>query len=130
MQLDLYRLAVEMADRLSARRATANSFFLTLNTGLVALLGANDLRWDVAAAGVVFAVAWWALLKSYRDLNAAKFEVILAMEADLPVAIYGREWELLSARPSRYRELGRVERVVPWLFAAIYAFEAVRSLVA
>jgi hypothetical protein len=27
--LELYKLAVEMADRISARRATANRFFLT-----------------------------------------------------------------------------------------------------
>ena len=37
--LELYQLAVEMADRVSARRGLANTFFLTLNTGLAALLG-------------------------------------------------------------------------------------------
>ncbi len=35
--LELYKLAVEMADRVSARRATANAFFLTVNTALLAL---------------------------------------------------------------------------------------------
>ena len=35
--LDIYKLAVEMADRVSSRRATANAFFLTVNTGLVAV---------------------------------------------------------------------------------------------
>ena len=29
---ELYKLAVEMADRVSARRSLANSFFLTINT--------------------------------------------------------------------------------------------------
>ena len=33
-----YELYVEMADRVSARRATANAFFVTLNTGVFALL--------------------------------------------------------------------------------------------
>ncbi len=37
--LDLYKMAVEMADRVSARRAGANSFFLTLNTVLAAVVG-------------------------------------------------------------------------------------------
>jgi hypothetical protein len=37
--LELYKTAVEMADRTSARRAGANSFFLTLNTALVAVVG-------------------------------------------------------------------------------------------
>jgi hypothetical protein len=37
--LELYKLCVEMADRVSARRATANAFFLTLNSALLAGLG-------------------------------------------------------------------------------------------
>ncbi|MGH2712307.1 MAG: RipA family octameric membrane protein [Thermoleophilaceae bacterium] len=89
---ELYKLAVEMADRISARRGIANSFFLTANTGIVALLGSRDVRWYLAAAGIVFAAAWWALLKSYRDLNSAKFEIILAMEERLPISVYGDEW--------------------------------------
>ncbi|MGW1594955.1 RipA family octameric membrane protein [Streptomyces sp. NPDC002343] len=37
--LDLYKLAVEMADRVSARRGTANAFFLSVQTALVTVLG-------------------------------------------------------------------------------------------
>ncbi len=141
---ELYKLAVEMADRISARRGVANSFFLTANTGVVALLGTQDVRWYLAAAGVVFSVTWWALLKSYRDLNTAKFEIILAMEERLPVRVYGDEWDRLRREPGRlslrrdrlrswlaqYRELGRVERVVPWAFTLIYVTEIVRQLIA
>jgi hypothetical protein len=138
--VDLYELAVEMADRISARRGVANSFFLTINTGLAALLGGSDLRWYVAVAGIVICVSWWALLKSYRDLNAAKFGVILAMEARLPAQIFGDEWERLKrnaapatpragARLLQYRELGRIERIVPWVFALIYVAEFVRQVV-
>ncbi|MBM5818188.1 MAG: hypothetical protein FJ083_16945, partial [Cyanobacteria bacterium K_Offshore_surface_m2_239] len=32
---DQYKLAVEMADRVSARRMQANTFFLAVNTGLL-----------------------------------------------------------------------------------------------
>ncbi len=140
--LDLYKLAVEMADRVSARRGVANSFFLTVNTGLAALLGGEELRWYVAVAGIVLCVAWWALLKSYRDLNAAKFHVILAMEESLPARVFGDEWERLKHAAggpvprraglrswlAQYRELGRVERIVPWVFALIYAAEIVRQV--
>ncbi len=38
--LEQYKLYVEMADRISARRGLTNSYFLTLNTGIVALVGA------------------------------------------------------------------------------------------
>lgn len=140
---ELYRLAVEMADRISARRGVANSFFLTANTGVVGVLGAVDVRWYLAAAGMVFSVTWWALLKSYRDLNSAKFDVILAMEDRLPVRIYGDEWdrlrkesipfgmrrEALRSWLAQYRELGRIERVIPWIFTVLYSTEIVRQLV-
>ena len=127
---------------MSARRGLANSFFVTANTGVVALLASQHVRWYLPAAGIVLSVSWWALLKSYRDLNAAKFEVILAMEQQLPVRVYGEEWERLRGEPVRfglrgdvmrawaaqYRELGRIERIVPWVFALIYLAEIMRQL--
>ena len=125
--LDLYKLAVEMADRISARRGVANTFFLTVNTGLAALLGGDELRWYAAAAGIVLRTAWWALLKSYRDLSTAKFEVINGMEARLPVQLFSDEWERLQK--SRYRELGQVERLVPVLFALVYVAEIIRQAI-
>lgn len=139
---ELYKLAVEMADRISARRGIANSFFLTANTGIVALLASQHVRWYLPAAGVVFSTTWWALLKSYRDLNTAKFAVILAMEERLPVRVYGDEWDqlrkdlvrlslrrdALRSWVAQYWELGRIERIVPWVFALIYLAEIVRQL--
>ena len=92
---ELYKLAVEMADRISARRGAANSFFLTVNTAVLAVIGAATARWYLAAAGIVLCVSWWALLKSYRDLNRAKFSIILAMEKQLPAQVYSDEWQRL-----------------------------------
>lgn len=139
---ELYKLAVEMADRVSARRGLSNSFFLTANTGVVALLAGGVARWPLAAAGILVSVVWWALLKSYRDLNRAKFDIIVAMEERLPVRVYGDEWNRLKPEPKpfalrrealrpwvgQYRELGRIERIIPWIFALIYAAEIVRDL--
>jgi hypothetical protein len=145
IELELYQLAVEMADRVSARRAVANTFFLTVNTGLAALLGGSELRWYVAAAGLVFAFTWWWLLQSYRELSSAKFAVINAIELDFPVQLFGDEWRHLQAskRPRRlwppaairkwldgYHELGTIERIVPLAFAVIYVIELVRQVAA
>jgi len=140
---ELYKLAVEMADRISARRAVANSFFLTVNTAVLAVIGAATVRWYLAAAGIVLCVAWWALLKSYRDLNRAKFGVILAMEEQLPARVYSDEWQRLrkdpvcfSLRPgvvwawfAQYRELGYIERIVPWVFVLIYLADILRLVI-
>ncbi len=56
--MELYKLAVEMADRVSARRGTANAFFVTVNTALLAFLGLAELSvaWPVAVGGVVISV--------------------------------------------------------------------------
>ena len=148
---ELYKLAVEMADRISARRGTANSYFLTINTGLVALVGSTTLRWYVAAAGIVFSGTWWLLLKSYRRLNAAKFSVIIEMEQRLPKQLFGDEYRhyqesgrkplptepkvpdvgrraRIAAWTDKYRELGEVERVVPIVFVLIYTAELIRQV--
>jgi hypothetical protein len=135
--LELYKLAVEMADRVSARRATANAFFLTVNTALLAFVSSHSLNtlWLVALAGIALSGTWWILLKSYRDLNTAKFGVILEMEENLEASVFGDEWKRLKdrrpkeespreERPKRwwegYAELGKVERFVPLVFAVLY----------
>ncbi|MFI6204968.1 hypothetical protein ACIBAI_01015 [Streptomyces sp. NPDC051041] len=132
--LDLYKLAVEMADRVSARRGTANSFFLSAQTALVTLVGFGIPRLSqspwwvsvaVAAGGATLSLAWWLQLRSYRDLNSAKFMVINALEERLPVRVFTDEWEALRTgrapgRRRRYAELGVSERIVPLLFALMH----------
>jgi len=141
--LDLYKLTVEMADRISARRSTANSFFLTINSALIAVIGFVRPVTEKAGAsadetgiiltgvaGLVLAVTWWGLLRSYRRLNAAKFAIVREMETELAAAPFTREWAHLTearARPwQRYIEFGTFERVVPLIFAAIYVAAIVR----
>ncbi len=124
-RLELYKLAVEMADRTSARRAGANSFFLTLNVALAAFVGVISSarkpppNGDVptfdafglvvtALAGVVLAVTWWALLRYYRRLNRAKFAVINEIEARLVEQPYTREW--VELHPDDELELAETDK--------------------
>lgn len=144
--LALYQLAVEMADRVSARRATANSFFFTMQAGLAVALGAFATRFGTAQdpepdrfvltlaaiAGVIVSASWWMLLRSYRDLNTAKFKVINEIERrHLSIRVCCDEWEHLKADEpikwwrKRYAELGQVERVVPIAFALMYVILAI-----
>jgi hypothetical protein len=110
--LELYKNAVEMADRVSSRRAGANTFFLTLNTTLAAVVGivssarkppsqGSAPSFDAfglvltAVAGIVLAIVWRALLAYYRRLNGAKFTVINVLEKQLPAQPYADEWAIL-----------------------------------
>lgn len=122
--LEIYKLAVEMADRVSARRAVASSFFLTVQTGIVASLAfVEGQRWSIALGGIVASITWWLLLRSYRQLNAAKFKVIHEMETKLPAAPYTDEWKILDRKDGplkeRYAALGLVEQTVPIVFFCI-----------
>jgi hypothetical protein len=140
-----------MADRVSARRAVANAFFLTLTSALVALVGlvpalptggagappSHDRFGPIvlSIAGLVVSLAWWVLLRSYRDINRAKFDVIEKMEARLPVALFREEWSALHSNKSlrlwrRFLELGQAERIVPLVYGAIFTAAAVRAFIA
>ena len=123
---EIYKLTVDMADKVSSRRMTANTFFLTLHSALVVISERLDLIY-VAVIGLLFCVTWWMLLKSYRDLNTAKFDVILELEKDFPVKPFTDEWKYLKKDPvegwkTRYAELGQVEQFVPIILGAIYIF--------
>lgn len=160
--LELYKTAVEMADRLSARRAGANSFFVTLNTALAAIVGivsaarkppphGNVPSFDAfglcvtAAAGVVLATVWWALLRYYRRLSRAKWDVINRLERRFPASPFTDEWAELHPEESptgtepvgkgrwgslrrrvKHREATVVEQVVPFVFVALYVILAIR----
>ena len=67
--------------------------------------------------------AWFWLLRSYRQLNTAKYAVIGAFEERLPASPYwNAEWAALGHGhdPARYWPLSHVERWIPMLFAAGY----------
>ncbi|MFF3787447.1 hypothetical protein [Streptomyces sp. NPDC001933] len=132
--LDLYKLAVEMADRVSARRGTANAFFLSVQTTFIALVSfgfprLSESPWWVSLAvflaGFTLSATWWMQLRSYRDLNTAKFKVINKLEERLPVKIFADEWKELKRDPipawrERYAELGASERTIPVVFVAAH----------
>lgn len=132
--LELYKLAVEMADRVSARRGSSNAFFLSVQTTFIALISfgfpklAESPWWvslSVALAGVTLSATWWLQLRSYRDLNTAKFKGINKLEERLPAKIFADEWEALKSDPipgwrKRYAELGTSERIVPLVFVVAH----------
>lgn len=122
-----YKLYVEMADRISQRRMSANTFFTTLNTLLftfATFIGNKDLLWTVfiGVIGCVTSFAWYFTLNSYRQLNSGKFIVIHEIEKLLPLSGYAYEWEILASgkKKSKYWPLSHVEKVIPVIFFFAY----------
>jgi hypothetical protein len=130
--LEIYKAYVEMADRVSTRRQSANSFFLSINTALVALTGyvqlgqktgqGTDFYWIVSLAGMALCYTWYRLIKSYKDLNSGKFKVIHEMERRLPISPYDAEWEALGRGKDAklYLPFTKVEMAVPWIFFSLH----------
>jgi hypothetical protein len=130
--LEQYKLYVEMADRISARRSLTNTFFLTLNTAIFAAIGAlwkNRLTFSSwllvfpLLALLVQCGAWFLLVRSYRQLNSAKYIVIGALEERLPASPYWKaEWKALGEGKdkAKYWPMTHLEQWVPVIFAATY----------
>jgi len=131
--LEQYKLYVEMADRISIRRAQTNKFYITLLTGLLAILtcivekdvfsqyrGIAFLA--VAVLGIVLNIVWLINIASYRQLNTGKFTIIQRMEKQLPFACYTEEWNFLGEGEDskKYLQLTRVEKYVPYIFGLPY----------
>jgi hypothetical protein len=140
--LEQYKMYVEMADRISQRRGLTNTFFLTLNTAIFTVVGVfwkdrpdAQVWWLVFPLLVVLGqcFAWFYLVRSYRLLNTAKYEVIGALEERLPASPYWRaEWLALGeGRDTKlYWPLSHIEKWIPILFAFLYLSGFVALVVA
>lgn len=139
--LEQYKLYVEMADNVSSRRTKANVFYISLLSGLLAVLSIV-YRWGIlnnppnvvfmaaAILGIILCCIWYVNIQSYKQLNSGKFKVIHAMEQQLPFPCYGREWEILGSGKDgkNYLQLTRVEQYIPAILTIPYLILIIYSL--
>ena len=141
--LEQYKVYVGSAEHVSARRIASSRLLLALNAGLVALYGfapaAFGEGWwamTVPLLGIIVCLLWYRIIKSHRDLNRVKFQLIHELEQHLPARPYAKEWQLAEqGRGSSYRAVTEVERWIPWTFLVLHgvlllglALEAVTDL--
>ena len=138
--LDIYKIYLEMADRISARREKTNSYFLTINTalvGVVTYLSLSDSscpifisHLPIAIAGITLSYLWYRIIRSYRDLNSAKFKIIHKIEQMLPLAPYDTEWDAVGRGKDKklYLPFTHVEIYVPWVFVILHFYVLLRTI--
>jgi cbb3-type cytochrome oxidase subunit 3 len=130
-----YKLYIEMADRISQRRAQTNQFYLTVLSALVVILSfvvsnhlyqnfLNIVIFVIAFIGILLCIIWYYHVQSYKQHNKGKFAVIHEMEAMLPFAVYKREWEILGEGKDKkiYLPFTHVEKYLPFIMAMLYIF--------
>jgi len=131
---EIYKIFVEMTDRINARRQIANSFFLSINIASLALLGHfqsfNGIKhlWFLNVAGILIAWMWINYIKSLKKVNSAKFRVIHCIEEKLTAKAYIAEWQLLTRDP-KYKRLSDIETYVPLVFILINIIIVVMDVV-
>ena len=136
--LEQYKLFVGTSEALVLRRQNVNTFFLSVNSILLAgeglLLREDDLSSlasaaivGIAVGGMMLCFVWRRLITSFRQLSAGKFAVIHEMETKLPARIFTAEWEVLGSGkdPKVYRPFTKVESATPYVFAIVQFVVAV-----
>ena len=137
-----YKLFLQMTDNLNHRRSLANSFFLSVNTGLLSVLGLmanlgiNSLPvsglWIFLGAigGGLFSYTWIRTVKSYSQLSYGKWTIIQEIEKRLPLSLYEVEWKILGEgkESELYKPLTDVEKSVPCVFIILYGVLAIVSI--
>ena len=132
--LEQYKIYVEMADRISSRRNLANVFFLTLNTTMLGVIGFAfekikliEPTWLILfpiAGLLLMNLIWWWLVRSYRNLNTAKYSVLRKLSSKLPASPWSEEWiELGEGKDiKKYLPLTKLEMFIPKIFGLTYLF--------
>ena len=136
--LEQYKLYVQSAENVSARRVASNRYLLTLNAALVGLYGFQSANFGqgywtllLPVMGISVSLLCYLINKSHADLNRVKFDVIHEFEVHLPAAMYKYEWQLAGeGRGKAYRAVTTIERWIPILFAALHVVLAIMIVLA
>ena len=130
--IDQYKLFQKSSEDLVSRRQTVNSFYVSVNSAMVALMGIVMGLIEMPAkfyvlifmciTGIILDISWIHILDAYGTLNGAKMKVIKLMEEQLPVALYDVEWRVMSDKLNnkKYVSFTSSEKRIPKLFAIVY----------
>ena len=139
--LKQYELFVGTSESLSSRRQGVNTFFLSVNSIILAaagLLWSNGQSGDLESValvalgyvGTVLCFSWFKLIESYRQLSQGKFDVIHALERRLPARIFKAEWAALGEGQDakKYTPFTKTERATPLMFGVVQILVAIAGV--
>ncbi len=126
--LEQYKLYVQSAENNSIRRVASSRYLLTLNAAIVALYGLRSTTFGesywtlfIPLVGLPSALLWHQIIKSFRNLNTAKFGVIHEMEQHLPAAPFQHEWHVAEQGKGKvYNPVTHIEQWLPLGFALLH----------
>lgn len=133
-----YREMFASTESLMERRQNTSSFYISINTVLVAIIGiliSMGLDTKVLCAfcigmavfGIVMSKTWSDTLESYDRINSSKFSVLESMERYLPASMFYAEYKdskndfIMKSVPSYSKR----EHKIPMLFMFLYSLVAI-----
>ena len=136
--LEQYKLYVQSAENVSARRVASSRYLLSLNVALAALYGLQSAGFGqsfwlllIPGIGIPVSLLWFLIIKSHADLNHVKFKVIHEFEQQLPAEMYKYEWHLAEEGQGKtYRAVTTIELWIPMLFAALHVVLCIMIILA
>jgi len=128
--IEQYKMYVNTTLNVSNRRLQNNRFYVLLLSGTLAIISVLAKTNVIQEFGLLLAgslgcalcVLWYLSITSYKQLNSGKYEVISAMEKELPVEPFNEEWENLERGENiqTYITHTRVERKIPFVLGIPY----------
>ena len=129
--LEQYRIYLHVFNSTSDRSHKSNEFFLGLNAAIIGILGyaeakslphPNIIFTMIPVVGISISYSWLKIIKSYSQLNRAKFKVIHKLEEKLPAALFKAEWHVLGEGKdkSKYYRFSKIEKNIPITFILLY----------
>lgn len=132
--MEQYKIYQKTSEDLVERRQNVNSFYITVNSAIVAvfgvILGLADYPSNtfviiiMAVIGIILDISWIKLLEAYGVLNSAKMKVICMLERELPIRLYDTEWMVMSDKLNlkKYVSFTDSEKRIPKILIGVYSF--------
>ncbi len=131
--LEQYKLYVESTTKYIEQRANTNTFYLTINTLILGIVGFgieklqkpidDILVIPFFVSAIIICLVWFTTLQSIRKSNTAKFSIIHEFEKYLPAQPTHAEWKIIeieTKRKNAYRPQVNIERYIPIYFLLLH----------
>jgi len=131
---DEYKTTLEHIESVLNRRQRTSSFYITINSGIAALitvlLGGSEVfgPWILAslvlllAAGFIASWVWRSLLKQYRVRLSWWYSKLREMETLIQgsTMLITKEYQELYQKPSDRLGMTKQETMITWIFSVLY----------
>lgn len=129
-----YKLFVDSYNKLSERRKDLNTFYVTVNTLIISILGAlgegkfflqktGALLSILTLLGIVIAFAWISAIHVYKIINNKNYATIVEFEQYFPALLYtslNKDLERLDPHAEGKNFIVQREIIVPYAFLSAY----------